>query len=192
MNAAQLQQITDAMKATEKANEVRTNLSLALTGRLKTTVPISSRLNKFINDWFDKNWSTFLFTDEDDFDEDDIEGTLKRHREHYSKTGVIKIWTGCSEGTIFGEPTINHKFRAWHDYIHITQNLGYDFIGESVVSDIQQSQLPTDWYAEKQLIHCEVVGQAQYFMEQEEFLKDQRLFTGMYFVNPLGAIRTKQ
>ena len=160
--------------------------------KLRDEAPFSQQLNNFISQWYAANWEHFLFTDEDDFDETDIQGTFDRHVQRFKETGTIKIWTGASEGTIFGEPTINHYFRAWHDYIHITEGLGYDFVGESIVCEIQKSQLPNEWIFEKELIQSEIVGQAQYFMTNGDFLKDQRRFTHRYLLDPLLAIRSKQ
>ncbi len=160
--------------------------------KLREEAPFSRQLNNFISQWYAENWEHFLFTDEDDFDENDIQGTFDRHVQRFKETGTIKIWTGASDGTIFGEPTINHYFRAWHDYIHITEGLGYDFVGESIVCEIQKSQLPSTWIFEKELIQSEIVGQAQYFMTNGEFLSNQRLFTEVYLNDPLRAIRSKQ
>lgn len=161
-------------------------------GRLNSSQPFSRQLNNFISQWYEQNWEHFLFTDEDDFDENDIQGTFERHVQRFKETGTIKIWTGASEGTIFGKPTINHYFRAWHDYIHITEGLGYDFVGESIVCEIQKSQLPSTWIFEKELIQSEIVGQAQYFMTNGDFLKNQRRFTHRYLIDPLRAVTTKE
>lgn len=160
--------------------------------RLKQTAPFSQRLNDWIENWFDNHKHIFKFVDTDDFDSDDIEATFKKHTARFQTEGVIHIWTGASDNTIFGEPTINHKFRAWHDFIHITQGYGYDFVGESICSVIQQSQLPNNWHFEKNLIHCEIVGQAQYFMLHGEFLKDQRKFTHLYLIRPDWALKNKE
>lgn len=159
---------------------------------LKKTVPFSSRLNEWIANWYDRNKVFFRFTKHDDFDPEDIEGTFQRHKKRFEESGVISIWTGASEGTIFGDPTINHKFRAWHDYIHLTHNLGYDFIGESITANVQASQLPNDWLFERELVLCEVVGQAQYNMMTGEFVEDQRQFTVDYLQNPCKTVLTNR
>jgi len=155
----------------------------------KDAIPFSQRLNDFVTNWFTKHWDLFVFTDNDDFDADDMEGTLAKHRETYLRTGKIYIWTGASDRTIFVEPRINHYFRAWHDYIHITENLGYDFIGESAVCSIQMAQLPFDWGYERALVQSEIVGQALYYMKYNEFIDDQRGFTLQYLMD--GKINSK-
>lgn len=181
----------DLVKLTNGLNIVESLNNVASLGLLKMDVPFSERLNDFIREWFSQNWDKFIFTDEDDFNPDDIEGTLQNHIKRYEETGKIYIWTGASDRTIFGEPTVNHYFRAWHDYIHITNNLGYDFVGESIVCEIQKSMLPIDWVLERNLVHAEIIGQAQYFMLNGEFLNDQRKFTRRYLVTPHDALTTK-
>lgn len=158
----------------------------------KDSLSFSPRLNDYINTWFEQHKDIFEFVEEDDFDGEDLEGTLAKHIKRYQETGKIHIWTGASDGTIFADPTINHKFRAWHDYIHLTENLGYDFVGESVVSSIQQAQLPLGWEFERMLIHAEIVGQAQYFMKYGDFLLDQRGFTVEYLNSPKLALSHRQ
>lgn len=161
-------------------------------GRLKNSVPFSERLNSFIIGWFEEHKDTFVFVEEDDFNGDDIEGTFEAHKKRFEDTGKIHIWTGASDGTIFGDPTVNHKFRAWHDYIHIKYDKGYDFIGETMVAQIQKSQLPYDWLIERELIECEIVGQALYFMEHGDFLQDQRAYTINFLNNAVIALTKEE
>ena len=182
--------ITNGLELLE--NQSNRNLVINNYNRFKTKTPFSPTLNNYIEEWFETYKNVFVFTDTDDFDENDIEGTLEKHIQRFKDTGKIHVWTGESDGTIFGDATINHKFRAWHDYIHVTLGYGYDFIGESIVASIQASQLPSEWVFEKELVLCEVVGQAQYFMQHNEFLKDQRKFTVTYLQSPFEALRVKQ
>ena len=157
--------------------------------RLKQETPFSIRLNSIIEEWFENHKQYFVFVDEDDFDGNDIEGTFQKHMKRFSDERVIHIWTGASDNTIFGNPTVNHKFRAWHDYIHITRGFGYDYLGESIVCDIQKNMLPQDLTFEKELVHVEIVGQAQYFMLNKEFLSNQRKFTIDYLISPFDALK---
>jgi hypothetical protein len=68
-------------------------------------------------------------------------------------------------------------FRAWHDYIHITRGLDFSPMNEAAVAFIQASELPWDWWYEKQLIMCEVVGQVVGHHRTGDFPEDQRKFT---------------
>jgi len=101
-------------------------------------IPFSDKLNKFIKLWFETHKNTFVFTDNDNFDSNDIEATFEAHKKTYKETGKIHIWTGESENTIFGKEKINHYFRAWHDYIHLNYNLGYSITDESIVCNISK------------------------------------------------------
>ena len=159
--------------------------------RYKKTASFSPRLNQFINDWFDAKKDTFIFTDTDDFDENNIEATFEAHKKRYRETKKIYVWTGASENTIFGDPTVNHKFRAWHDYIHINYNLGYSITEESIVCDIQRDMLPNDWNLERSLIECEIRGQAHYFYLNNRFISNQRIFTVCWLENSINALRKK-
>lgn len=188
MTPQNLQQIATAYKNDHdnKAGYSRLNQ----VDRLKNTTPISQRLNNFIEEKYKEYQKeyTIFFTEDDDFDPEDLEGTLQKHLDRFDKK-VIYIWTGASEGTIFGEPTINHKFRLWHDVEHFKNKLGYDYLDESIVCEIQKNQLPNEWVFEKELIHAEITGQAQYFMKNDSFVPNQRLFTRDYINNPIKALK---
>ena len=71
--------------------------------------PLSIRLNQFILNWYEDKKEIFNFVEVDDFNENDIEGTFKKHLEKFENTGKIDIWTGCSENTIFGDEKINKE-----------------------------------------------------------------------------------
>src|SRR6266404_5349587 len=36
--------------------------------------------------------------------------------------GSLVVWSGASEGTIYGDAKVNHAFRAWHDSLHLKLN----------------------------------------------------------------------
>ena len=160
--------------------------------RLKKSTPFSGSLNDFLIEWFESKKDIFVFTDEDDFNADDIEGTFKAHKKRFKETGKIHIWTGCSENSVFGSSRVNHIFRAWHDYTHIVNGLGYSITEEAIVCDIQKDQLPKDWYFEKDLVDCEIRGQAHYFFINNRFITDQRRFTINWMHNSIAALRDPQ
>ena len=151
--------------------------------------PFSDKLNSFVTGWYKANKDMFNFTSVDNFDENDIEGTFESHKKIYKETGVIHIWTGCSENTIFGDAKVNHYFRAWHDYIHIVYDLGYSITEESIVCNIQRDMLPSDWNLERDLINAEIIGQAHYFYKNNEFVKNQRDFTSQYLKSSIIALQ---
>jgi len=162
---------------------------LFLASKEGKNTPFSRQLNDFIKTWFENHKHIFVFTEVDNFDEKDIQSTFENHKKIYRKTGKIHIWTGASENTIFGNEKINHYFRAWHDYIHLNYNLGYSITEESIVCNIQKDQLPQNWYFEKELINAEIIGQSHYFYMNNDFVKNQRLFTANYLHNSIDALK---
>ena len=159
--------------------------------RYKNTTPFSNKLNDFINGWFESRKDTFIFTDKDNFNSDDIVGTFELHKKIYRETNKIHIWNGASDNSIFGTAETNLKFRAWHDFIHLNYNLGYSITEESIVCDIQKDMLPLDWYFEKSLIDCEIRGQAHYFYKNNRFVTNQRMFTISWLENSINALNYK-
>lgn len=190
MTSSDLQRFKLGFKYIEENVDVRRDL-LQSYPRLKKTEPFSLKLNNFIDEMFSELWdkANFIFKDTDDFDPKDIEGTFKKHLDRFHKTREIHIWTGESSINIFGDIDTNLKFRAWHDYIHLTEGLGYDVISESIVGEIQKSQLPVSYAFEKELLHIEIIGQAQYHFMHGDFVDNQRDFTVQYLSNPIKALR---
>ena len=156
--------------------------------KIKDNTPFSPRLNKFIENKFKEISHLIKFVDKDDFDDNDTERTFIHHLDRYATHNEIHVWTGSSDKTIFGDPVINHKFRAWHDYIHLTKRLGYDSINESIVAKIQINQLPDSYLFEKELINIEVIGQVQYMKKKGLFVENQRKFTIDYLRDPIKAL----
>lgn len=114
--------------------------------------------------------------------------TLKYIRLHYANTGRVIVWLGGSDKTIFGKERINHMFRAWHDYVHITCNLNFTTKDELAV---MRHQIDACWkllgeYSEfeliliQKLIEAEIQGQRAYYNRHKRYVKDQRRFTLNY------------
>ena len=110
----------------------------------------------------------------------------------YMRTGLITVWIGASEKTIFGIPKINWDFRAWHDYWHIKLNA--DFSYENELRVMRRQQLDCyQWCrdnginADKTrflllLLEAEIKGQADYELEHGEFPVDQVKFAERYVI----------
>lgn len=125
----------------------------------------------------------------DTTDDPTVCDTLDKVKRHYRKTGRIVVWTGESDNTVFGDPQVNHAFRAWHDYVHVNFDLPFTEAGEHTVMQIQQRQVDTlGGYAftaqEKKLfwdlLECEIDGQIKEFVRTGDFVKDQRAFAQKY------------
>lgn len=98
----------------------------------------------------------------------------------YVLTGNIRINTEFSDNTIFGKPSINWKFRAWHDYCHLQTGGDFSRQGEVLAMRIQQRMIDVEpGYSQdqrnefKRLIYIEVVGQLDYFEENNGFPVNQ-------------------
>lgn len=191
INTETLQEIINKINFVDNNLNTRENLIKNFT-RLKKTTPFSIRLNAYIINWYMANRIRFEFTDTDYFDDMSPREAFNKMKEDYSKTGKIKIWTGSSDNTIFGDETVNVYFRAWHDYTHLMINQDFSFAGETAVAIAQAGQLPDDFIFEKELIMCEIVGQNLYYRENKEYCTDQRVFTHQYLINPINAIKIKQ
>lgn len=165
-------------------NELKVNFK-----RFKKSTPFSERLNNWLREWFYEHRDNIIFVEVDPVENYiSMSEYFKGLKEQWKKNGQIEIWTGTSDNTIFGDPQINHFFRAWHDYIHIKYNQSFNFGGESTVATIQCSQLPTDWIFERELITAEVFGQNQYYRIHREYVVDQRQFCYDYLFNTVEAI----
>jgi hypothetical protein len=160
--------------------------------RFKKDLPFSQRLNDWLKGWYSDHKDKFIFSEVDYFTEMTPKQAFEKMKNDYAATGKIVIWTGESEGTIFGDPVYNHIFRAWHDLTHVLLNQDFGFAGESVVGTAQVHQLPSDWIFEQQLITAEILGQNQYYRQHKAFLIDQRKFAYDYLQNPVTAIHTRQ
>jgi hypothetical protein len=95
-----------------------------------------------------------------------------------SKTTGLVVWSGASEGTIYGSSLVNYAFRAWHDSLHISLCAGFDLIGESRVANEQARLLQGDGYAA--IILGEVLGQTQYYLKNGFFPTNQVEFMANY------------
>lgn len=191
MKAEDFYKIGRLLQKQEEESVFREFIQNVLNGRMKDNIPFSTKLNNWIDKWYLGKIGIFEFTDIDNFDPNDLKGTFLEHKDYFKQVGRIRIWKGASNNTIYGDPKVNLYFRAWHDYTHITNDLGYSPIEESIVAEIQKSQLPEDWIIERKLIDIEVTGQVQYHHLNGEFVKDQRQFTAIYYQDPMTALKQK-
>ncbi len=139
--------------------------------------PFSERFNKFILDWHLANGDKFDLYDTKQFDSENIEATYNFYVAHYELKGTIPMWDDQDNRNIFGSSLINSYFRGWHDLVHILNGFKFDFEGEVKSYQVQAKELPEDWYFERQLMFCEIVGQAAHYSAGGEPIRDQREFT---------------
>ncbi len=100
----------------------------------------------------------------------------------FNQSSELVIWNGASDNTIFNDPIVNYAFRAIHDKSHIDTGLGFNALHEIELGRIQASKIESDLLRE--LVYIEVSGQAEYYLINGVFIKDQRQFT----LNRLKAV----
>jgi hypothetical protein len=92
--------------------------------------------------------------------------------------GSLVVWAGASDKTIYGDPTVNHAFRAWHDSLHLALNAPFTLQGERIVALEQARLIGGETFGH--IIMAEVVGQAEYFALTGQFPVDQKAFDLKY------------
>lgn len=99
-------------------------------------------------------------------------------KQWYAETNRVMVWSGESDNTIYGNPAINHCFRAWHDYVHITNDLDFSYQGELAVMEIQKIHARVHYKGKElqtilDLIEYEIKGQLDYYNEYKTFVPNQ-------------------
>lgn len=110
---------------------------------------------------------------------------------HVNAGKRLRVWSGASEHTIYGDPEVNFAFRAWHDWNHYQARLPFTPEGERRVYDLQCCQLLTcygltlrtrEWL---RFLHAEIIGQQLYQTRFGSFPDDQRAFVNAFLADPL-------
>ena len=92
--------------------------------------------------------------------------------------GRLVVWGGGSDRTIYGEASVNHAFRAWHDSLHLRLTAPFTLEGETLVA-LEQARLCRN-DALGDILMAEIVGQAHYFAKYGTFPVDQMAFITAY------------
>ena len=157
--------------------------SLGILQRYKNTVPFSQILNDYIEKKFEalvasNKYEIFFVENEPYFINNRTSDQAFEAMKEDSNKGILLIWCGASEGTIFGEASINWKFRAIHDSYHLELNLGFDSASELMVNYHQLQKASFDGLPEfeRELLNIETAGQVLYFVQNGNFPADQRKF----------------
>lgn len=158
---------------------------------MKQNEPFSKRFNIFVETWFEENKEKFNMVDHDEFDDTDYKTAFINMKNRFEETGKINV-VATNFPTIFGNSEIYDKFRAWHDYMHVMCNCGFDVGSESIVATVQASKLPADWLLEKELIIAQITGTNQYYKIHKDYVKNHRQFIADYLTDPEKAIYTEQ
>lgn len=102
--------------------------------------------------------------------------------------GHITVWTGASEGTIYGDPSVNWAMRAWHDAHHVGLVSDFSLAGERRVAAAQAAACETP--EDAALLLADVLGQAEYYAAHSAFPTDQVAFVAAYMRDRDAALRS--
>lgn len=95
-----------------------------------------------------------------------------------NSTGILTVWDGASDNTIYGDANVNHAFRAWHDALHLKLNASFTLEGEILVAKEQSRLIGSDLLGD--ILIAEVKGQAEYFNKHGQFPVNQVEFITNY------------
>lgn len=96
------------------------------------------------------------------------------------RAGTLRIWPGGTDSAIYSAPEVNYMFRAWHDNCHLTLGGGFTGPEEIELGERQRALAARFGDAFAEIVHCEISGQAEFYIETGRFLEDQRAFTSDY------------
>ncbi len=112
-------------------------------------------------------------------------------------TGRLVVYDGASEHTIYGNPAVNHAFRAWHDFCHLAGSYDTTFSGEVAACRLQVRHLLQHYgdsdrtWRWQRIVEAEIVGQALHFERHGCFPIDQSAFVQAYLKSPDLAQRAR-
>lgn len=97
-------------------------------------------------------------------------GAFEQVEEAWENGEPIPIWTGASDGSIWGSRLANWFFRVWHDSIHVKEDCGFGLEGEIEAAIHHMKQASAKGYQELAAVcWIEIVGQASYLEANGEF-----------------------
>lgn len=110
-----------------------------------------------------------------------------------NNSGVLPVFNGSSDKTIYSSDRVNFAFRAWHDAIHIAFKLDFSYADELEVAKHHVDELLC-WcighgidgnlaYDAAELVYADVVGQVEYYYHHKKYVDNQLDFVVDYIVN---------
>ena len=128
---------------------------------------------------------------------DDAPGTYAALKRHLDAGQLLIVAAAGSSATIFGDPTVNYAFRAWHDWCHWKGECDFSLNGEMATCCIQLSHVQRFYGLNdrtcywRSLLIAEMIGQRRYYELHREYVEDQRAFTRAYIADPQAALAAK-
>lgn len=90
----------------------------------------------------------------------------------------MPVFDGGCDQTIYSQPYINHAFRAWHDKIHLENNLNFSQTGEAQTAFIHMAACDNE--TDALTIFADVYGQVLYYQKTGQFVENQAEFVGQF------------
>jgi hypothetical protein len=97
--------------------------------------------------------------------------------------GVIQVFSGASENTIFTHKHGNYAFRFWHDFLHVKHNLSFEHECEVLIGYMHVSEIEKEFgidSLESKLIRADTIGQTDYYRKYRKFPDNQLEFCKAY------------
>lgn len=88
----------------------------------------------------------------------------------------LRVYSGCSDTSIYGSPEANYAFRYMHDVVHVQLRLEFDVADEIAVATAQRCMLGNLTPEEERVFFIDTIGQALWHTITGEFLEDQGVF----------------
>lgn len=111
---------------------------------------------------------------------------------NFHKLGVdsLPVWNGESDQSIYNRKEDNFLFRAWHDAIHLKNNLDFSLLGELRAASIHIKELNAlrAPYSVKRAVEADTAGQVLYHEKYKEFVKDQKAFVEACIKNSMVSV----
>lgn len=103
--------------------------------------------------------------------------------------GRLTVWSGASEGTIYGSPAGNYAFRAWHDSLHLARGLDFSPASDYAIADVHAKCMPDKDSA--MAVYADVAGQTAYYARWGEFPVNQQAFVLAFVQNQARALERR-
>jgi hypothetical protein len=108
----------------------------------------------------------------------------------YGECLVIPVFDGGCDNTIYADAKTNHAFRAWHDYLHISN--GYSFArGDEIkvgLMHMQQARRAGLPQSDLNMIIADTIGQSEYYFAHGEYVTNQSAFVAAVLRDGLKAV----
>ena len=105
----------------------------------------------------------------------------------------LVVYKGGSDNTIFGDPTVNYHFRAWHDWCHWQGRHDFSLAGEYAVYEMQCAHLVTVYgddettHRWQRILFADGIGQKLHHEQHGSFPQNQMEFVRRFLGNRPAA-----